>query len=129
MTFIRFVIHKNDLGSGRRQGIFQAMADLEDSGMLAPHEQAEYDLIYNWFRKNLTKPRRFSRSNKPHAKNVALSWFRDTAAEHISRIRRLCEILSTHGVLVEALCTERPGYIVYEDDFQIAAEPFYETTT
>jgi len=129
MAFIRFVIHKNDPDSGRRQGLFQVMADLEDMGTLAPHEQAEYASIYDWFRKNLKKPRSFARSNKPHAKKVALSWFRDTATEHISRMRRICEILSAHDVLIEILQTERPGYIVYKDDFQVAAEPFNETAT
>jgi len=127
--FIRFVIHKNDTQSGRRQGLFQAMSDLEEIGALVPHEQEEYDSIYDWFKKNLKKPRSFSRSNKPNAKNVALSWFRDTAIEHISRMHRICQILSSHGISVEIIRTERPGYIVYEDRFQVVAEPFKETVT
>ena len=129
MQFIRFVIQKNDTQSGRRQGLFQAMADLEEMGMLAPHEQTEYDSIYNWFKKNLKRPRNFSRSNKPHAKNVALSWFRDSATEHISRMHDICRILFSHGILVEIIQTEHPGYIVHEDKFQVVAEPFKKTIT
>lgn len=126
---IRFVIHKNDQDSGRRQGLFQALFDLEDEGVLLAHEQAQYDETYEWFRKNLRKPRSFTRSSKPHAKKVALSWFKDTAVEHISKMHELIQILEAHGIVVDTLQTERPGYIVYEDAFQITAEPFRETVT
>ncbi len=33
------------------------------------------------------------------------------------------------SVKVEVIRTERPGYIVYEDEFQVTAEPFAETHT
>jgi hypothetical protein len=127
--FVRFVIHRNDEDSGRRQGLFQAMSDLEESGALAPHEQERYDEIYEWFRKNLRKPRSFTRSSKPHAKKVALSWFKDAAVEHIAKMHEVSFILDCHGIGVEVLRTERPGYVVYEDNLQVAAEPFNETVT
>jgi hypothetical protein len=126
---IRFVIHRLDPDSGRRLGLFQAMSDLEYGGNLLPHEQAEYDKIYEWFRHNLKKPRSFTRSSKPHAKSVAISWFKPEATEHIARMHALTQILRAHGVEVEELKTERPGYVVYEDNFQVAAEPFKETAT
>jgi glutathionylspermidine synthase len=127
--FVRFVIHKNDEDSGRRQGLFQALSDLEYEDVLLPHEQAQYDEIYEWFRKRLKKPRSLTRSSKPHAKKVALSWFKDTAVEHIAKMHALAQILQAHGVIVHTLRTERPGYVVYEDAFQVAAEPFKETAT
>jgi hypothetical protein len=127
--FVRFVIHKNDEDSGRRQGLFQAMTDLEESGNLEAHEQERYDEVYEWFRKNLRKPRSFTRSSKPHAKKVALSWFKDTAAEHIAKMHEVAFILHSHGIEVQVLRTERPGYVVYEDELQVAAEPFSETVT
>lgn len=127
--FVRFVIQRNDQDSGRRQGLFQAMTELETAGLLRAHEQEQYDEIYEWFRKNLRKPRSFTRSTKPHAKKVALSWFRDGAAEHIRNMRAIAAILDVHGIHVEILHTEKPGYVVYEDIFQVAAEPFSETIT
>ena len=127
--FVRFVIHKNDENSGRRQGLFQAMTDLEESGALGAHEQERYDEIYEWFRKNLRKPRSFTRSSKPHAKKVALSWFKDAAAEHIAKMHEVAFILHSHGIEVQVIRTGRPGYVVYEDDLQVAAEPFSETVT
>jgi hypothetical protein len=128
-VYLRFVIHKNDDDSGRRQGLFQALADLNDEGGLLPHEQRQYEEINEWFRRHLRKPRRFTRSSKPHAKNVAISWFKDTATKHITRMHELVQVLQAHGIRVEVMRTERPGYVVYEDGFQVAAEPFRETAT
>jgi hypothetical protein len=127
--FIRFVIHHIDSDSGRRQGLFQALADLEHSGELLPHEQMEYERINLWFRRNLKRPRSFSRSTKPHAKKVAISWFKSEATEYIANMHVFAQILREHGIEVDELRSERPGYIVYEDAFQVAAEPFKDTGT
>ena len=127
--FVRFVIQTNDQDSGRRQGLFQAMTDLEEAGLLQAHEQEQYDEIYEWFRKHLRKPRSFTRSTKPHAKKVALSWFKDAATDHIRNMRAIAAILDGYGIQVDVLHTERPGYVVYEDSYQVTAEPFSDTTT
>lgn len=49
---------------------------------------------------------------------------KDSAVEHISRVRSLVAILEHHGVSVRMLKTGRVGYVVYEDEYQIVAEPF-----
>ena len=127
--YIRFVIHQNDDGSGRRQGLFQAISDLEPADALLPHEQDTWDTVYGWFRKNLRKPRSFSRSTRPGAKKVALSWFKDSATEHVAQMYVLVQVLEAHDIAVDVIRTDRPRYVVYEDKFQVAAEPFSETTT
>lgn len=127
--YIRFVIHQNDEDSGRRQGLFQALSDLEHAELLLPHEQTTWDDTYEWFRNNLLKPRRFARSSRSHAKKVALSWFKDSAKEHIARMFTLAQVLQDHGVLIDVIRTDKPGYIVYEDPHQVAAEPFSDTPT
>jgi hypothetical protein len=33
-------------------------------------------------------------------------------------------ILENHGIRVKMLQTEKPGYVVYKDEFQVVAEPF-----
>jgi hypothetical protein len=43
-------------------------------------------------------------------------------------MRELVALLVHKDVPVEELRTERPGYIVYEDEHQIAAEPFMQET-
>jgi hypothetical protein len=127
--FIRFVIHRLDTDSGRRVGLFQAMSDLEYNNELSPAEQVEYDEIYAWFKKNLKKPRSFTRSSKPHAKKVAIRWFKAEATEHIARMHAITKLLHNHGIEVDVVRTERPGYIVYEDKHQVASEPFKDTAT
>jgi hypothetical protein len=127
--YLRFVISQTDEDSSRRQGLFQAIAHLRDASKLPKHEEDSVDELRGWFSKKLRKPESFSRSGRPHAHRKAISWFRDTAREHIARMYELAEILETHGVLVDVIRTARPGYIVYEDEFQVAAEPFSETVT
>jgi hypothetical protein len=40
----------------------------------------------------------------------------------------LAEVLKECAVAVEMITTERPGCVVYEDDFQPVAEPFADTS-
>ena len=124
---MRFVIHQKDGGSGRRQGIFQTLVDVREAGVLFEYEIERVKEIHIWFNENLDKPSSFSKSSKPHAPSKAISWYKDTAKEHISYMRELAAILEGHGIAVDILQTERPGYTVYEDQFQVTAEPFGET--
>jgi len=63
---------------------------------------------------NLAVPTRFNRTtSKAHYRRNAtgISWFRDSAHEHITRIHDLARI----------------GFVVYEDEHQVVAEPFANT--
>ena len=122
--FVRFVVSELGRHSGERLGIFQVMYRLSRRGRLSADEQARWDSIEAWFDSHLERPESLSRSSRPHARAVAISWFRDSAAEHIGRVREIVELLDERGVQVEMLWTSRPGYIVYEDEFQVIAEPF-----
>jgi hypothetical protein len=121
--YLRFVVPEIDEDSGRELGVFHAVRNLREEGKLDPHEEDEHDLIRTWFNENLEKPTRFTASKPPYyrKKSKAISWFKD---EHLSRVRSLVAILQNHGVLVQTLTTDRVGYTVYEDAFQIVAEPF-----
>ena len=46
--------------------------------------------------------------------------------EHISKMREMAAILESHGQAVRMLKADLVGYVVYEDDWQIVAEPFSE---
>jgi hypothetical protein len=129
MAYVRFVIPSKDEDSGRRQGLFQALSGMVDQGILLPYQEHLWDETRKWFNKHLEEPTSFARSSRPHAKDVALSWFRDSAVEHIHRMRILVHLLDEHGVACEVVRTERPGYVVYEDAFQVIAVPFTDTTT
>lgn len=127
--FVRFVIHQKDPDSGRRQGLFQAIDLLERSDELRADERVRLEEARAWFRANLAVPDRFARSSKSHAHKAAIGWFRHDATEHIAKMRVIADLLAAHGYLVEMIRTDRPGYIVYEDEYQIAAEPFGDTPT
>lgn len=125
-TYLRFVVPDMDEDSQMELGVFQAMANLRKTGRLNPNEEEEDDRIGEWFDRNLRKPTRFTASKPPYyrKRSKAISWFKDSAHEHIARVRALVAILQRHGVAVRMLRTERVGYVVYEDEYQIAAEPF-----
>jgi hypothetical protein len=124
--FLRFVISEIDDESQRELGIFQAIDRLRRRGVLSHYEEQQDDSIGKWFDKNLAKPSRFTASKPPfyRKKSKAISWFKDTAHEHIAHVRTLVAILQNHGIWVRILTTDRVGYVVYEDEHQIVAEPF-----
>ena len=113
--------------SDRQQGIFQALYDLEDAGELGPHEIDWFVAIEQWFDKHLKKPDRFAWSTRPNAPDRAITWLKMSAKEHVARMRELAALLEHKDVVVEELRTDRPGYVVYEDEFQVASIPFAET--
>ena len=85
------------------------------------------DEVEQWFEKNLPVPKRLALSSKPRRKAQAISWFRDTATEHITRMREFQTLLESYGILVDMLRDRRPAYVVYEDEHQVVAYPFSET--
>jgi hypothetical protein len=127
---LRFVVQTFDPDSGRRQGVFQAACELRERGELSNDEDQLLRSIGHWFDDNLSKPVRLSRKrNNSHRTPMALSWFKDTAQDHLRQIRLLSTVLEVHEIRVITLETDRPGYVVYEDDFQVVAEPFADTPT
>ena len=125
--YVRFVTMRSNDDSGAPEGIFQAASDLRNDGELPTHD-AEYLLdILKWFGAHLRRPSRLTRSRRAHRKNKAISWFKSSAVEHIAKAREIVRLLEEHGWHVRTVKTDRPGYIVYEDDFQAAAEPFAST--
>ena len=128
--YIRFVVGKLDPDSHQPLGVFQALAELREARLLSEHEEALLAEIEDWFSENLEKPRRFSTSKGRTygAQNRGISWFKDSAKQHVAKIRELVAILKHHDVHVHMLRTDRPGYVVYEDEFQIVAEPFVDVT-
>jgi hypothetical protein len=127
--YLRFVVADIDEDSERALGVFHAVRYLRDAGKLYPYEEDQHDMVRWWFNENLGKPTRFTASKPPfyRKKNKAICWFKHTASEHLARVRELAAILDNHGVPVRTLKAKRVGYVVYEDEYQIVAEPFADT--
>jgi hypothetical protein len=128
MTFVRFVVPQIDEESTFRSGVIQAGYALCDSDRLTPEEEARVISAAKWLDKNLPEPKRFARKrNVSHKATRGICWFKDTALESIRYVREIAEVLKAHGVVVEMLTAFRPGYVVYEDEYQVVAEPFSST--
>jgi hypothetical protein len=125
--YVRFVTGKLSDSSRRREGVFQAAAELVDGKELRDYELAELRALQSWFGEHLAVPQRFSRSRRRDAAGEAISWFKSCAVEYVKRMHAICRILEEHGVVTEMITTTRPGYVVFEDQHQIAAVPFGET--
>jgi len=122
--FVRFVVSHRHSETGMPTGIFEAVKLLPRVGQLPDWDERQLDAISDWFVDHLPHPTRVARSARPNGAHRALSWFKASAREHIARARELAAILERHDILTEMLQTDRPGYIVYEDEFQVLAEPF-----
>ena len=126
MSYVRFIVEATEDSSGTHAGIFQAMYRLSRRGSLALHEEAWWVEVKDWFNANLEKPERLARSRRAGAEGRAISWFKDSATEHIRRAREIVALLQQHDIAARFIVTDRPGYIVYEDEYQVTAEPFME---
>jgi hypothetical protein len=124
--YLRFVVADIHEDSRKELGVFHAVLRLREAGKLDEHEEKLHDATRQWFNENLEKPTRFTASKPPFYRkpNKAISWFKDTAKDHLGHIRDLVAILQSHGIGVQMLKTDRVGYVVYEDEYQIVAEPF-----
>ena len=120
--YLRFETHLRHARSGRGTGVFSALYALERQGALAAHELAWFRETEAWFNLHLPPPDAAAR-----AEPRAVAWFKASATEHVSRFRALVALLAEKDILVEERRTERPGYILYEDPWQVSAIPVAET--
>lgn len=122
--FIRFVIGREDEDSRVEQGIFQAVERAIEWKTITGDDANELTRLETWFNKNLEKPTSFGRGKL----SLGICWFKTEASEHISRIWQMVRILERHGIYVKKIKTDKPGYLVYEDEWQVVAEPFRKGT-
>ena len=59
---------------------------------------------------------------------LGICWFKTGATEHISRVYEMVHILERNGTYIQKITTDKPGYVVYEDEWQLVAEPFRKGT-
>lgn len=130
--FLRFVSDEIHPDSGVPVGVFQLAGHLYAGGEISEIEAEQLQNSRVWFGQNLPRPTRFNRTkSKGHYRRSTkgISWFKDSAEECIYRIREMVAILENHGYQIRMISTDRPGYVVYEDEYQIVAEPFSDTKT
>jgi hypothetical protein len=122
--YIRFVIGRKDEDSHVEQGIFQAAAQAVEWQNVTDSDAEELNEVRAWFSKNLEKPTSFGRDKL----RLGICWFKTGSTEHISRIWDIVNILERNGIYVKKIRTDKPGYVIYEDEWQLVAEPFRKGT-
>jgi hypothetical protein len=127
--FLRFVIADRDRESHQELGLFHAAGRLRDSDSLSEAEETLLQEVRDWFNINLEKPRRFTSAKPPYyrKRQNGISWFKDSAREHINKMREMVVLLEHHDVPVRMIKTTRPNCVVYEEEFQIVAVPFADS--
>ena len=124
--YVRFVTPDLHEDSHQELGVFQAVFNLRDAGALSNDQELILEELRTWFNQNLAKPKKFTNAKPPHyrKRQNGISWFKGSAKEHISKIWELVALLEARDIKVEMIKTHRPGYVIYEDQFQIVAVPF-----
>jgi hypothetical protein len=124
--FLRFVIADRDTRTGQPTGLLTLAYLLLRSDELTDAESDELRDHLEWLEKHVPVPSRFARKrNVSHKETHGLSWVKAGAMDVVGRLYAMAEIAQRHGHPIETLQTARPGYVVYEDEWQIVAEPFH----
>ena len=125
LMFIRFVSGEIHEDSHVSAGIFCAAFDLMDETVL---RDADYDVLADlmtWFRIHLKGPSEYRLRSAWRARR-AVCWFKPTAHIHLARAWEMATLLERNDVFIRVIKAHRTGYILYEDETQIFAEPFAE---
>ena len=116
-------IHTSDSAylTGQPRGIFTTVGKLVDAKVHTAEEEKEYWKNREYFEEKLPVPPFYEQNNPDRA----ITWFKEGSAgngiwEQMSFYRDMC---GKYGVkLYLSECSEIPGELVYEDEFQIAVK-------
>ena len=90
-------------------------------GTLPEAEHERLADVVDWFERHLPPP------DRSRLEPRTIFWFRPGSDRLIRKIWEIVDILRRNGFHVELLKTSRPGYIRYEDSYQVAATPFRDS--
>ena len=96
------------------------------SNDLTKEDDHELRRLVTWMETQVPIPARFARKrNVSHKETHGISWMKADATEAIRHLHFIADIVRRHGYPIDILQTERPGYVVHEDAWQVVAEPFH----
>ena len=121
--FIRLVSSEVNEDSHVSAGLFCAAFKLLDEMVLSDHEYDAVADLMGWFSVNLRGPFEYRLRSRWRAPR-SICWFRYTAHEHLARARDLAMILEERDVFIRTIRCHKTGYVLYEDEIQVLAQPF-----
>ena len=119
--FIRFISGSIDEYSHTPAGLFCAAIDLLESDELPEYEFDALKEVKEWFDRYLASP--FDYLAEDARYDRAICWFKSSAPEHLARAWELVQILERNDIMIWTIRSPHVGYIHYEDDVQVFAQP------
>lgn len=118
---MRFFIDEKHPKSHMNVGIFSVAYEILDDTETEEYIRLNIRETLNWFTEHLKVPE----LDDPRA----IYWFKDSESKCIENIWKLVTFLRLSGKVVSHIRMPQAkiGYILYEDDKQIAAIPFKDT--
>ncbi len=124
--FLRFIGTDIDIRTGQPTGLLTMAYDLRDSDELNTADAVQLLAHLDWIQKEIPIPTRFARRrNSFHKETHGVSWVKAESTEFVRHLYAIADILGRCGIVIDIVRTARPGYVVYEDDCQVVAEPFH----
>jgi hypothetical protein len=121
--YLRFITEFRDEYDEIKTGVFQAMGYLCRTDIMYDFDKRRLMELRDLFNLQLERPTRFSKSLKKNAPKVSLSWYKSTATQHLTKMYEVKELMAPYGIFVTVIKRENPGYIVYEDEYQVSTLP------
>ena len=121
--YIRFITEFINEYDEKETGVFQALGFLLRSYHVQDYDATRLEEIRTWFSKYLDKPTKFNKSKSKNNENAAICWYKSNSKEHIKRMYDLIPIFENYDIVITVIKRENPGYIIYEDKYQIATLP------
>ena len=118
--FIRFIVTTDHGSRTSCTGVVASLRILGEEGVLPDYYIESSTEIFDEMNRDLPCPP----WSDPKLDRECVSWFKDTVGgQHwIRKFREIVAILEDAGIEVSTLTTEKPGMIVYEDEFQVVAK-------
>lgn len=128
--YVRFVTPCGRLRRGLDPGLFGAAYDIKHGRIEAPWplRDAIREQLF-WFDNQLPAPpgAAFRVKSRGRFWSDGICWFKGKADLMVAEAFVLARLLMEAGVPVSKLVTQRPGQILFGDDYQIVAKPVAAT--
>lgn len=124
--FIRFVGGAINGDSHVEAGLFYTAYKVRNEHTLPDYDLDQLQDLFAWFDANLESPSDF-RLKQGWRRRRAICWFKSSAHEHLAKAREIIAVLESNDVHIRTIKSERLGYVLYEDEAQVFAQPFADT--
>jgi len=117
--FIRFIVTTDHPSQTRCTGVVASLRIAGEEGQLPAYHMEYAEEIFSKLNRDLPCPPFDDNSWRD-----CVSWFKNIPSSHewISLFRDIIAILEDSDFQVRTLMTDKPGMIVYEDEFQVVTK-------